>query len=143
MQQIWSDQYLYAFPPFSMINKVLRKIVQYQVKRILIVAPTWQSQVWYPILLRMSIEKPIFFPHLPHLLLNHQAQINPLITSKTLRLTVWTVSGKGCLQQEFQRGLPSLLQVQGYKIHYQITICPGQSGLAGVVKEKLIHFDVL
>ena len=53
------------------------------------------------------------------------------------------VSGKGCLQQEFQRGLPSLFQVQGDMAHYQITICSGQGGLAGVVKEKLIHFDVL
>ena len=62
----------------------------------------------------------------------------------SLRLAVWTVSGKGYLQQEFQRGLPSLfIKVQGDKVHYQITIRPGQSGLAGVVKEKLIHFDVL
>ena len=30
MQQIWS--YLYASPPFSMINKVLKKIAQHQVK---------------------------------------------------------------------------------------------------------------
>ena len=61
----------------------------------------------------------------------------------SLRLAVWTVSGKGYLQQEFQRGLPSLFKVQADKVHYQITIRPGQSGLAGVVKEKLIHFDVL
>ena len=91
----------------------------------------------------MSIEKPLLLPHYPHLLLNDQAQTHPLITNKTLRLAVWTVSGKGCLQQEFQRGLPSLFQVQGDKVHYQITICPGQSGLAGVVREKLIHIDVL
>ena len=38
----------HAFPPFSMINKVLRKIAQDQVKRVLIVAPTWQSQVLVP-----------------------------------------------------------------------------------------------
>ena len=31
----------------------------------------------------------------PHLLLNHEAQTHPLITSKTLRLAAWTVSGKG------------------------------------------------
>ena len=53
------------------------------------------------------------------------------------------VPGKGCLQQEFQRGLPSLFRVQGGKVHYQITIRSGQNGLPGVVKEKLIHFDVL
>ena len=53
------------------------------------------------------------------------------------------VSGKGYLQQEFQRGPPSLFQEQGDKVHYQSTIRPGQSGLAGVVREKLIHIDVL
>ena len=56
---------------------------------------------------------------------------------------VWTVSGKGWLQQQFQRGLLSLFQVQGVKVHYQITVRPGQSGLAGLVKEKFIHFDEL
>ena len=70
-------------------------------------------------------------------------QSHPLIRNKALKLTVWRVSGKDCLQQEFQRGLPSLFQVKGDKVHYQITIRPGQSGLASVVKEKSIHFDVL
>ena len=143
MQKIWSNQYLYAFPPFSMINKVLRKIAQDQMTRMLIVAPTWQSQVWYPTLLRMLKEKPLLLPHHTHLTLNQQDQIHPLITKKTLRLAVWTVSGKGCLQQEFQRGLPNLFQVQGDKVNYQITIRPGQSRLVGVVKEKLTHFDVI
>ena len=49
----------------------------------------------------------------------------------SLRLAVWTVSSKGRLQ--FQRPTPSLFQVQGDKFHYQITIRPGQSVLAGVV----------
>ena len=88
MQQIWSSLYLYAFPPFPGIKKVLRKIAQDQVKRMLIVAPSWQSQVWYQTLLRMSIEKPLLLPHYLHLLLNHQGQIHPLLTIKTLRLAV-------------------------------------------------------
>ena len=62
----------------------------------------------------MSIEKSLLLPHHPYLLLSHQAQIYPL--------------------------LPSLFQVQGDKVLYQITICSGQNGLAGVVKENLIHF---
>ena len=102
----------------------------------LIVAPTWQSQVWHPTLLRMLIEKSLLLPHHPHLLLNHQGQIHPLITDKTLRLVVWTVSVKGYLRQEFQRGIPFLFQVQGDKAHYQITIRPSQIGLAGVAKKN-------
>ena len=70
-------------------------------------------------------------------------QSHPLIRNKALKLTVWRVPGKDCLQQEFQRGLPSLFQVKGDIVHYQIAIRPGQSGLATVVKEKSIHFDVL
>ena len=91
----------------------------------------------------MSIDRPLLLPHHPNLLLNHQAQIHPLTTNKTLRLAVWTVSDKGYLQQEFQRGLPSLFQVQGDTVHCQITIRPVQSILAGAVKEKLIYFHVL
>ena len=63
--------------------------------------------------------------------------------NETLSCAVWTVSGKGCLQQEFQRELVRLFQVEGDKRHYQTTFCPGQSRLAGVMKEKFIHFDVL
>ena len=63
IQQIWSNRYLYAFQTFSMISKVLRKIDQDQVKRTLIVAPTWQSQKRYQTLLRMSVEKPLILPH--------------------------------------------------------------------------------
>ena len=58
---------------FLMINRVLRKIAQNQGQRMLIVAPTWQRQVWYPAHLRISIERPLLLPHHQHLLLNHQA----------------------------------------------------------------------
>ena len=98
MQRIWSNQYLYILPPFSMINKVLRKIAQVYLKRMFIVSPTWQSQVWYPILLKISIEKAFFLSHHPCLLLNHQGQIHPLITNKTLRLAAWMVSGNDYLK---------------------------------------------
>ena len=116
MQPMWSNEYLYAFPPFSVINKVVRKIAQEQVKIMLIVALTWQSQVWYPTLLRMSIKKPLLLAHHLHLLLIHQGQIHPLITNKTLGLAVWTVSDKSSLRQEFQRGLPSLFTYKETKL---------------------------
>ena len=44
--------------------------------------------------------------------------------------------GKGCLRKEFQKGLPSLFQVQRDKSHYRIRICPGQSGIADAAKKK-------
>ena len=64
LQQKWTYMFPYAFPPFSLIEKVLRKIQEDRVAAIL-VTPTWQSQPWYPWLLKMSIKNPIFQPKTP------------------------------------------------------------------------------
>ena len=55
LQQKWTHMFPYAFPPFSLIRKVLRKIQEDRVTAILI-TPTWQSQPWYPWLLKMTIK---------------------------------------------------------------------------------------
>lgn len=44
----WSSEFFYAFPPFSIILKVLRKIILDEAKGIIIV-PQWPTQAWYPI----------------------------------------------------------------------------------------------
>ena len=72
MQHSWGSKYLYAVPPFSMINKALNKVKQDKVGEMLLVAPTCQSQTWYQILLRMSIEKPILLPQYQYLLTSIQ-----------------------------------------------------------------------
>ena len=143
MQHLWGNKYFYAFPSFSMINKVLNKVKQDKVEKKLLVAPTWQSQTWYPILLSMSIEKPILLPQYQHLLINPQKQLHPLLINKTLTLAVSIVSGKTYLQEAFQRQLTNLFPVCDNQVQDQITTRPGHSALAGVIKEKSIHFDVI
>ena len=51
------------------------------------------------------------------------------------------MSGKDYLRRKFQKQLPNLLQVQDEKVHSQITIRPGECGLAGVINNRLMHFD--
>ena len=34
----------YAFPPFSLISQILKKVRQEKVEQIIIVTPTWQTQ---------------------------------------------------------------------------------------------------
>ena len=63
-----------------------------------------------------------------------------LVETSSLRLAVWKVSGKVCKWKEFQAMLPSLSQIQGEKAQQLITNRPGVSGLAGVMKDKLILF---
>ena len=111
-----------------------------QTEKTLLVTPTWQSQIWHPLLLEISIVCPLLLPRNTSLK-NLQGEVDPLTANRTLRLAVWTISGKDYLRREFHKQLPNLLQVKDEKLH--ITILPGECGLAGVINNMLIHFVVM
>ena len=50
----WGTQVNYAFPPISLIPRVLSKVQEDQAC-VLLVAPVWTCQIWYPMLLRLLI----------------------------------------------------------------------------------------
>ena len=66
-----------------------------------------------------------------------------LIENQNLQLLAWTVSGKSYLQKDSQKILPSLMQIPEGQGQSLITNRRGVSGLAGVLKEKLIPLNVL
>ena len=70
MQQDWNKMFRFAFPPFSLIGRVINKVLQENVEAMILVALTWQTQPCYTLLLRMSIQRPLLIPALPNLLLN-------------------------------------------------------------------------
>ena len=78
-----------TFFSFSLISRVLEKVLQKKVKLMIIVTLNWQTQASYPILLEMS-----------HLLLDH-----PLIVA-------WKVTGNSLRWKEFQAMQPNLLSSQ-------------------------------
>ena len=133
-------EYGFAFPPFSSINRALRKILEEKIDHLIIVTPTWQNQSWYDQLLKMSVQPPFLHPQVRNLLKNPQSKKHPLVETRSLRLAVWKVSGKVCKWKKFQAMLPNLSHIQGEKAQQLITNRPGVSGLAGVMKDKLIHF---
>ena len=51
----------YAFPPFSLLPRVLAKI-RYDKALVLLIAPVWPTQSWYPLLLQLSTVQPILLP---------------------------------------------------------------------------------
>ena len=55
------EQYFYASPPFSLINRVLQRVKQNQSQSIIIV-PMWDTQVWFPRLLNLLIDVPVTLP---------------------------------------------------------------------------------
>ena len=71
-------------------------------------------------------------------------QPHPLVLQGSLQLAAWMVSGKTSLQKEFQSKLPSYsAPTPGARELRALTIAPGHSGVAGVIREKLIHFAPL
>ena len=54
----WSNLVLYAFPPFSIISQVIKKIEVDGATGILIV-PDWPTQAWYPLLWRLLLAEPL------------------------------------------------------------------------------------
>ena len=109
----------------------------------ILIAPVWQSQPWYPQLMELLVAKPRLLPVKMDLLTNPRKEVHPLVRNNSLRLAAWKVSGKDFMCKEFQQGLPTLSQNLGDQDQQKITSRPGKSGLAGVLGQKLIHFDVL
>jgi len=54
-QQSWKYLCNYAFPPFAVIGRVLKKLEE-QNAHLLLVNPAWQSQAWYPRLPQLSVK---------------------------------------------------------------------------------------
>ena len=57
----WKDLRGYAFPPFSLISQVLRKIKEDQASLIL-VAPCWPTRPWFSDVLTLPVDQPLPLP---------------------------------------------------------------------------------
>lgn len=89
----WINLSFYAFPPFSIIDRVCQKILMDKAEGLL-VTPLWDTQNWYPIILRMCVKPPLALkPSKTMLQLkNSPTQVHPL--ARKLHLMVCHVSGK-------------------------------------------------
>ena len=91
MQQDWNKMFAFAFPPFSLIGWII-KILRENVEIMILVTPTWHTQPWYAVLLRMSIQRLFLLPALPNLLLNPLGGNHPLVKTRSLRLGAWKIT---------------------------------------------------
>ena len=57
----WKEHFFYIFPPFSILGRVLAKILQEKTKCILI-TPDWPTQPWYPIMNKLARKRIKFQP---------------------------------------------------------------------------------
>ena len=87
----WSGLCLYAFPPFSLLPKVLEKVAQEEAE-VAMIAPFWPQRPWFPRLLSLLADLPRALPRRKDLLGQPLSlQAHPRLDS--LHLTLWLLSG--------------------------------------------------
>ena len=87
----WRNRLFYAFPPFSLVTKMLHKIVNDKAEGIVVV-PYWPSQPWFPLFQRLLDSDPIYFEPDVNLLTSPFRMTHNLY--KTLRLVAAKLSGR-------------------------------------------------
>ena len=140
--QNWGNLFPYAFPPFSLIGRTLKKVKKHKISMI-IVTPIWVTQPWYPLLLEMAIQDPLLLPNHKGLLVNPRREHHPLLMNGTMKLAAWLISENRGEQGRYQQQLPLLSRMPDQLALGKITSRPGESFVAGVVANRLIQFHAI
>jgi hypothetical protein len=138
----WMDIQGYAFPPFALIGRCLQKIRQ-EGSTVVLIAPVWPSQSWYPWLLEMLAYHPVLLPVYRNLLHDPFNRDHPLLVKGQLQLAACKVSGVPAHSQAFRRELQISSQQDGEDGQTRPTSQAGSSGIAGVTQGVSIPFRVV
>ena len=85
----WATLRAYANPPWNLIGRVLAQTRQQQAELVL-VAPIWKAQIWYPVLLEMLVSTPLLIPPMRDLITATHPESLPEVIPP---LAVWVISG--------------------------------------------------
>jgi len=126
----------YANPPWCLVGRVLSKVESDQAQ-VVLVAPVWRAQSWYPVLLRMLRDY-------PHLLSPQEAQMQKGGQLRQLEVTpqlaVWPVSGRSSETAAFLQRLQTSCWLLGGQNPHKHMIPYLANGYAGVVNTTEIPF---
>ena len=110
----WKSPYVfYAYPPFSVIPKVLQKIQQ-DMCQVLVVFPFWPTQLWFPTLMNLLVSDIVVVPRDPPIFLPWDPTIRHPLGSKALLCTAM-LSGDPSKREAFQKTLPTMLSTPSQK----------------------------
>ena len=99
---LWNYKLHYAFPPFSIIGRVLQKMCEDKAELIL-VAPLFPSQPWFPQILQQISGPSFVLPKTAQILYLPGTKRKHRLT--TMRLGAFKLSGNALLVQEYRKKL--------------------------------------
>jgi len=103
----WTGMAVYAFPPIQVIPNVLQKLTR-DVCSMVLIAPCWTRQPWFPTLLSLIVDVPLVLPASPDLLRVPGSQVR-FHEVERLHLTAWPLSADVTRRRDFLERLPRLL----------------------------------
>lgn len=129
----WTNTFVYCFPPFSLVHRVLQKI-QLEDAEAVVVVPYWTTQPWFAKLARMLIDSPLLLPRKRNLLTLpfDRAASHPL--AGRLRLMACRLSGKDSRAVDFRTRLKTSCWPRGGHPPRNSTMFTSRNGLT-------IHVD--
>ena len=137
LSQDWQGRSMYMFPPFPLLSKVIQKLRSTQAAEVVLVAPWWLTQSWFPHLLRLCVEHPLALPHRRDLL--SQQDQNYISDGKSYHLHAWRLSCDTIKEQAFQKRSLGLRQPLGGPQPIPCTTIDGFASLDGPQDKGLIH----
>ena len=125
----WNFTIAYAFPSIALIPRVLEKLATSKNCEILLIAPNWPRQTWFPRLLTLLAGEVIALLFLK--------------TLQTLNLTVWPISSSPTRRRAFQTKLQPSLERQGERRPDQLIMPISRSSRTGARLPGLIQIQQL
>ena len=128
--QDWSQFVGYANPPWCLILSVLAKIRRDRAK-VILVAPVWSTQPWYPLILQLLYDVPCLLPKRDDLVIS-PSQREFIMPTGVPQLAAWPLSGNSASQEAFQQMLLGCSQHPGETRPPHLMNPSSKSGTAGV-----------
>ena len=133
----WKGELNYAFPPFSVVSNVLRKM-DVEGAELLLITPLWPTRPLYPRVMRRLVDFPLILPQDCLWMPQKPCMQHPL--GKNLKLCTWKVSGNLSNWKEFHMRLPNSLQDHGDPVRKNNTMSTLSSGWGFVGNGKVVRF---
>ena len=73
LYQNWGN-FPYLFPPFYLLGKVLKLLHTQRTQKVLLIAPLWPGQPWFPTLIQMCIVHPVLLPQRNNLIVSNMGE---------------------------------------------------------------------
>lgn len=128
--QNWANTKCYANPPWNLVGRVLTK-VQAQQTQLVLVAPVWKTQPWFPTLLYMLIDHPrLIIQELEAVVREDPMPLLP-------QLAVWHILGRS---SKTKKKLQHSCSHHREPKQTNLMTCSSGNGIAGVLNRVSIHF---